>query len=79
MPVVLRKRGYRFMFYSSDAAEPPHVHVKKGRKAAKFWLVPVVDLESNRGFRPHELNEIERIIVEEIEYLLESWNAFFGR
>jgi len=79
MPVVLRKKGYRLMFYSSDATEPRHVHVKKGPKAAKFWLVPVVDLESNRGFRPHELNEIERIIVEEIEYLLESWNAFFGR
>jgi len=41
--------------------------------------MPVVDLESNRGFRPHELNEIERIIVEEMEYLSESWNAFFGR
>ena len=79
MPVVLRKKGYRFLFYASDADEPPHVHVNKQGKAAKFWLVPVVALESNRGFRPRELNEAERIIVEERELLLEAWNAFFHR
>lgn len=79
MPVVLRKNGYCLMFFASDVAEPPHMHVKKNGKAAKFWLTPIVALESNKGFRPHELNEIERIIVQESELLLESWNVFFGQ
>jgi len=77
MPVVLRKKGYQFLFYASDADEPKHIHVRKGRKAAKFWLVPVM-LERARGFRPHELNEAEKIVVEHLDYLLESWDAFFG-
>lgn len=79
MPVVLRVRGYRFEFYASDGDEPPHVHVKKDRKHAKYWLIPVVTLEKNRGFRPHELNEIEKLVTKHRELLLEAWHAFFGR
>src|SRR5437868_12399081 len=52
MPLVLRRKGYHFMFFASDKDEPPHVHVKKNGKAAKFWLAPIVMLESNHGFAP---------------------------
>jgi hypothetical protein len=45
MPIVLRSKGYRFEFYASDGDEPPHIHVKKDAKQAKFWLVPTVVLE----------------------------------
>ena len=38
MPTVLRWRGWIFLFYSADGDEPPHVHVRKGRQEAKFWL-----------------------------------------
>jgi len=41
MPTVLRAGPYRFFFYSSDAAEPPHVHVERDENTAKFWLSPV--------------------------------------
>jgi len=79
MPVVLRKKGYVFLFYASDGDEPRHIHVRKGRrKNAKFWLTPVVTLEKTRGFRPHELNEAEKIIEENLDYLIEAWDAFFG-
>ena len=40
MPTVLRTEGFRFFFYSSDRAEPPHIHVEKGYNAAKVWLNP---------------------------------------
>ena len=63
MPVVLRVKGYRFRFYESDLDEPPHVHVRKERKKAKFWLTPVA-LAHSKGFRDHEQGEIERILVE---------------
>ena len=41
MPTVLRAGRYRFLFYSSDAEEPPHVHVERDDNSAKFWLSPV--------------------------------------
>ena len=40
MPTVLRAGPYRFLFYSSDAEEPPHVHVERDENSAKFWLSP---------------------------------------
>jgi Domain of unknown function (DUF4160) len=56
MPTVLRSGPYRLHFYSSDAEEPPHVHVERDENTAKFWLSPV-RLESSGGFRPVEVVE----------------------
>jgi hypothetical protein len=78
MPIVLRVKGYRFGFYASDADGPPHVQVRKNGKHAKFWLSPKVELEFNRRFRPHEINEIAKLIVSRRTELLENWNGFFG-
>jgi hypothetical protein len=39
MPTVLRLGPYRFFFYAGDGVEPPHVHIERDEKAAKFWLV----------------------------------------
>jgi hypothetical protein len=72
MPVVLRIRGYRFGFYEADLDEPPHIHVRKEDKEAKYWMTSVV-LAKSRGFRNHELNEIERILVEYRDDILEAW------
>ena len=44
--------------------EPPHVHVKKDGKHAKFWLRDTIEMEFNERFRTHELNEIRRMIAE---------------
>ena len=35
-PTVLEAGPYRLFFFSSDRGEPPHVHVARERKAAKF-------------------------------------------
>lgn len=78
MPAVLREKGYRFEFYASDADEPRHVHVKKNGKHAKVWIGPVVSLEFSRGYRPHEVNQILRLVQARQDFLLESWNGFFG-
>ena len=72
MPVVLRIRGYRFWFYEADLDEPPHVHVGKESKEAKYWMTPIA-LTGSRGFRDHELNEIERILVEHQGDILAAW------
>jgi hypothetical protein len=41
MPTVLRAGPYRFLFYSDDSGEPPHVHVERDDNSAKFWLNPI--------------------------------------
>lgn len=72
MPIVLRVRGYRFWFYEADLDEPPHVHVGKGGKKAKYWLTPIA-LARSRRFRDHELHEIERIVVKYQDDILRAW------
>jgi len=72
MPVVLRIKGYRFWFYEADLDEPPHVHVGKESKEAKYWIMPIT-LAKSRGLRNHELSEIERILVEYQNDILEVW------
>ena len=78
MPVVLRESGYRLEFYASDGDEPPHIHVKKNGKHAKFWLDPVVVLEFSGRFRPHEVTEVRKLVERNRQWLLDSWNEFFG-
>ena len=73
MPVIFRKNGYRLWFYMADLVEPAHLHVARGGCEAKFWITDI-ELCRNRGFRRHELNEIERIISENQTYMLEAWN-----
>ena len=72
MPVVLRVKGYRFWFYEMDLDEPPHVHVGKSGKEAKYWIEPVA-LARAGGFRPHELSEIEGILAKHQDDLRKAW------
>jgi Domain of unknown function (DUF4160) len=77
MPTVLRDGAYAFVFFSSDRGEPPHIHVKRDRQIAKFWLDPVA-LAKNRGFSEHELNDIGRLVRQHRSFLLEAWHEYFG-
>ena len=73
MPVVLRVNGYKFFFYEADVVnEPPHVHVRKEENEAKFWLDPVKVAREGR-FRKNDLQNIERIINDHLEFLLNTW------
>jgi hypothetical protein len=74
MPVVLRVRGYKFWFYEADLDEPPHVHVGKEKKQAKFWLTPVQVARAGR-FKPVEQREIARLIEENLDFLLATWQT----
>lgn len=77
MPTVLRVGPYRFFFYSSDYDEPPHIHVEREDRKAKFWLDPT-RLQSSGGFRRSEIQRIQSIVEENEEELLRSWDEFFG-
>jgi Domain of unknown function (DUF4160) len=77
MPTVLRQKGFRAAFYVGDGQEPPHVHVSREGKEAKFWLTPFVRMADNKGFNAHDLNVIERLLVQNRDAILETWNAYF--
>ena len=79
MPVVLRVGPYTFQFWASDRGEPPHIHVRSGRRKAKFWLTPEVRLARNQGFKPHELTVIRALVVEHAAMFVERWHGFFNR
>jgi hypothetical protein len=77
MPTILRSGPYRVFFYAGDRHEPPHVHVEREDKKAKFWLQPVA-FKSSTGFGRSELMGIYRLISEHQQVLLEHWHDYFG-
>jgi hypothetical protein len=77
MPTVLRSGPYRVYFFSHEPNEPPHVHVDRDDRSAKFWLDPV-GLARNLGFSARELSRIEAMIRTNEPLLLEAWRGHFG-
>ncbi len=77
MPTVLRQGPYRFYFVSGDRGEPLHVHVRRDKDVAKFWLEPV-RMAKGGEFSATELRRIERVIIEHQSELVEAWHGNFG-
>ncbi len=78
MPTVLRIGPYRFFFYAGDHDEPEHVHVERDENVAKFWLDPV-RLQRSGGFSSSEINRIQKLVEDNREDLITSWNEYFSR
>jgi hypothetical protein len=80
MPVVLRRDGFRFFFYSNEGnpLEPPHVHVRRSDAEAKFWLKPDVALARNDGFDATTLRRIAKLITENRKLLEAAWHEYFA-
>ena len=77
MPTVSRDGPYRLFFYASDREEPPHVHVERDDRIAKFWLDPV-RWSNSGGVRAVELTKIGQIVQSRRDQLLEAWNDYFN-
>ena len=80
MPTILRYKGYRLFFYSNegDPSEPLHVHIRKGKSVAKFWLEPVISVASSYGMKSSELSELSQVIKDNIELIKRAWNEYFN-
>jgi hypothetical protein len=61
MPTVLRLALYRYFFYAGDKDEPPHIHVDRDDKIAKFWLDPV-RLQKSGGYSRTDIAKIHKTI-----------------
>ena len=76
MPVVFLLQGFKFFFFSNegDPLEPVHIHVRKERNLAKFWLGPDVQLSASYGPSAVELNKIRKIIDNRRSEIEDAWN-----
>ena len=78
MPTVLQIGPYRFHFYSDEANEPVHIHVRTSDGECKFWLDPI-NLAQNRGIATHRLRDIERLIFENQQFLIQAYHDYHNR
>ncbi len=76
MPTLLIVGPYRFFFYSSDAVEPPHVHVQSGASSAKFWLNPA-RLQSSKGFNERQIRQILKLVEKHGSFFERKWHEYF--
>ncbi len=76
MPTIHRWRGWRVQFYSSDWAEPAHVHVRKGDDQVKIWLHDLT-IARAYGVNTRDLSAIVRMVGENREAFQEAWNGYF--
>jgi hypothetical protein len=77
MPTILRSGPYRLFFYSGDRDEPVHVHIERDDKLAKFWLEPV-RLQDSGGFSTTEITRLRKLVEDNSDLLLRSWNEYFN-
>lgn len=73
MPTVMVIGPYRFFFYSNERGEPAHIHVRRDRALAKFWLEPVA-LAKSKHLSAQELNVIRKHIEDNTQAMLEAWS-----
>ena len=80
MPVVLRVRGFNFLFYSNEGNPrgPVHIHARRERDEAKFWLRPMVAMAYNDGLSARELNEARRLVEAHRDIFERVWNEYFA-
>ncbi len=76
MPTILRVGPYRFFLCAGDRDEPPHVHVEREDKVAKFWLDPIRLQESGGMSRP-EIGRIHPLVSDHQNILREAWDEYF--
>lgn len=55
-----------------------HIHVRRARDEAKFWLLPNVALAYNDGFDARTLNRAQRLVEEHRDQLEGAWNDYFA-
>lgn len=75
-PEVLREGPFRFFFWSGDRGHPPHIHVRRDDKTARFSLEPVQP-ESSGRMTAKEIGQIQKIITRNRDTMLRAWYETF--
>lgn len=77
---MFREGQFKFLFWSGDRTQPPHVHARKDSKTAKFWLIPDVALAKGRsgGMSGRDLRVAAKLIEDNRDMILGEWYDRFG-
>jgi len=73
--VPIPNTPYRVGFFSFDLTERHHVHVRRERKECKIWIEQSVELAWNSGFADHELNDILRLVCENLPLINSTYES----
>ena len=77
-PTVFRYKDYRFFFFSREEKRV-HIHVECPEGMAKFWIEPVVSLDSYYGLNKKKLQELQKVVEERKNEIIKAWHKHFGR
>ena len=80
--VLLDFLGYTFYFWANENAEPPHIHVSKGKQipnSTKYFITrDGIELAHNNSRIPaSDLKKIERYILANQDTILARWYRVF--
>jgi hypothetical protein len=75
-PTVFFVGSYRFFFNSREESRR-HVHIQTPDGFAKFWLEPVIALDSYHNLNPKTLRKIEESVREHEDEIIAEWNRHF--
>lgn len=82
MPTVLFILGWRLYFYANENMELIHIHVEKGDMEGKYWILEdEVDVKEDFTYNmsPKDKREIRKIIFQNFDLIIDSWNTFFKK
>ncbi len=75
MPTLHTEAGYAFEMVMFDCFERRHAHVRgNGKGGAKVWLEPVVRVASSGGYNAREMQQIVRIVRENLARMSMRWD-----
>ncbi len=82
VPTIVLRKGWRIFFFSNEGDEPIHVHCKKGRANAKFWISPDdynIHPAYVRSMTRQQERELRRILFDHFDEIVAAWNEFKER
>jgi len=77
-PTIMREGPFRFFFNSREESRM-HVHIATADGTAKFWLEPIVALESFHNLQTGDLQKIELVVREHREEFIRAWHRHFNQ
>jgi Domain of unknown function (DUF4160) len=82
MPTVLFILGCRLYFYANENNEPIHIHAEKADMECKYWILEEemdIKEEFMYNMSPRDRREVRKIIFQNFDTIIDSWNNFFKK
>lgn len=75
MPTILRKDGFRFLFYSREGSEPAHIHIIGQGGEMKVWLKDL-SISKIYNLSPKYQKKILLIVSKNQKLFLQKWSEY---